>query len=338
MAEKQKRFRFFLAIAFGMPVVLGILLGIAYTGGRDVNAFPLAWMFLPACAVMIAGFATGWKQKEENGEEVGPPKLFFGTFLAFAAALVACAVLSLWLPGSAAYAAANFLVILSAPICLVELLCMKKGTRKAWGLSLTINWKKSLLGIATFALLYLLLSGLSIAAVWMLTGSAQGFSLNPYWAVNLAVSLPLNFALSFTAFLGEEYGWRGFLQGELTERFGRRKGVILLGLLWGLWHLPLNLFYYSPQTSLQSIIGQLAGCVGMGIFFGWVYLRTRNVWAVTAAHFLNNNLGLMLFGVSAAGVTLGWGDTVLSVLLYMVVYLPFLLTKEYRKGVPEQGE
>ena len=76
----------------------------------------------------------------------------------------------------------------------------------------------------------------------------------------------------------------------------------------------------------------------MGIFFGWVYLRTRNVWAVTAAHFLNNNLGLMLFGVSAAGVTLGWGDTVLSVLLYMVVYLPFLLTKEYRKGVPEQGE
>ena len=43
-------------------------------------------------------------------------------------------------------------------------------------------------------------------------------------------------------------------------------------------------------------------------------------------------------GVSAAGVTLGWGDTVLSVLLYMVVYLPFLLTKEYRKGVPEQGE
>ena len=172
----------------------------------------------------------------------------------------------------------------------------------------------------------------------MLTGSAQGFSLNPYWAVNLAVSLPLNFVLSFTAFLGEEYGWRGFLQGELTERFGRRKGVILLGLLWGLWHLPLNLFYYSPQTSLQSIIGQLAGCVGMGIFFGWVYLRTRNVWAVTAAHFLNNNLGLMLFGVSAAGVTLGWGDTVLSVLLYMVVYLPFLLTKEYRKGVPEQGE
>ena len=200
MAEKQKRFRIFLAIAFGMPVVLGILLGIAYTGGRDVNAFPLAWMFLPACAVMIAGFATGWKQKEENGEEVGPPKLFFGTFLAFAAALAACAVLSLWLPGSAAYAAANFLVILSAPVCLVELLCMKKGTRKAWGLSLTINWKKSLLGIATFALLYLLLSGLSIAAIWMLTGSAQGFSLNPYWAVNLAVSLPLNFLFHLAQF------------------------------------------------------------------------------------------------------------------------------------------
>lgn len=331
MTNDQKRLKIFLAISFGMPVILGILLGIAFYGGKDVNAFPLVWMFLPASAVMIASLATGKTQRDESGEEVGPPKVFFGTFLAFAAALIICAVLSAWLPGTAAYVAANFLVIFSSLVCLIELLCMKKQRRKAWGLSLTASWKKSLLGVLTFALLYLILSGLSIAAVWILTGSMQGFSLNPYWAVNLATALPLNFVLSFTAFLGEEYGWRYFLQGELIQRFGRRKGVILLGLLWGVWHLPLNLFYYSPQTSLQSIITQLAGCVGMGIFFGWVYLRTRNVWAVTSTHFLNNNLGLMLFGVSAAGVTLGWGDTLLSVALYMIVYLPFLLTKEFRK-------
>ena len=83
-------------------------------GGKDVNAFPLAWMYLPASAVMIASFATGRKEKDGNGEEVGPPKVFFGTFLAFAAALVACAVLSAWLPGNMAYMAANFLVIFSA--------------------------------------------------------------------------------------------------------------------------------------------------------------------------------------------------------------------------------
>lgn len=331
MTTNQKIFRIFLAISFGMPVILGILLGIAYYGGKDVNAFPLAWMYLPASAVMIASFATGRKEKDENGEEVGPPKVFFGTFLAFAAALVACAVLSAWLPGNMAYMAANFLMIFSSLVCLVELLCMKKQRRKAWGLSLTKCWKKSLLGVVTFALLYLLLSALSIGAVWLLTGSAQGYELSPYWAVNVIVGLPLNFVLSFTAFLGEEYGWRYFLQQELIDRLGKRKGVILLGLLWGIWHLPLNLFYYSPQTSLQSILVQLAGCVGMGIFFGWVYLRTRNVWAVTATHFLNNNLGVTLFAVSAAGVTVGWGDALLSIALYLIVYLPFLLTKEYRK-------
>ncbi|MCS4523181.1 CPBP family intramembrane metalloprotease [Clostridium botulinum] len=46
---------------------------------------------------------------------------------------------------------------------------------------------------------------------------------------------------------GEEYGWRYFLQTAFQERLGKRKGIIFLGIIWGIWHLPLNLFYYSPK-------------------------------------------------------------------------------------------
>lgn len=37
----------------------------------------------------------------------------------------------------------------------------------------------------------------------------------------------------------EEFGWRGYAQEPLQERFGVIGGSILLGSVWGLWHLPL---------------------------------------------------------------------------------------------------
>ncbi len=43
----------------------------------------------------------------------------------------------------------------------------------------------------------------------------------------------------FTA--GEEIGWRGFLQTPLIEAYGGLGGVILLGLIWGIWHAPIAL-------------------------------------------------------------------------------------------------
>lgn len=329
--NRNKKLYIYFLIAFGIPVILGVFMGIAYHRQQDVSVFPLIWMYLPATAVMVGAMLTGEKKTMPDGQESPVPKFFYGVFSAVTAVMIILAVLNVFLPDAGLAMWINYLVYAVSLVSLIAIPCIKKDKREAYGLRLTKNWKWSLAGIGIFVLIYLVLSAVSMVPAYLMGEDTEAFSLNPDLGMWLGLILPLNLLLSFTAFFGEEYGWRYYLQPVLQEKFGLKKGVIVLGLLWGIWHLPINLFYYSPATSVQSILVQLAGCVGMGIFFGWVYMRTQNVWAVTVIHFLNNNLGLALFNVSSVGVERQWRDTIFTILLYLVVYIPFLLMKEYRE-------
>lgn len=59
--------------------------------------------------------------------------------------------------------------------------------------------------------------------------------------INIIVVGPL---LGLIITFGEEYGWRGFLQTDLT-RLGRIRGVFILGVIWGIWHWPVIWMGYN---------------------------------------------------------------------------------------------
>lgn len=322
MSKTKKTIKIYFILTFGLPVILGIFMGISYMKGIDTSIFPLVWMYLPAFAVMVAKLFT-----QDDGYPV--PKIFYCTFSFFTIAMVALCMLSVIFTQLSFAIMVNMLAMISCPVCFLEILCMKKEKRKQYGLSLNHNLRRSLLGIVTFVALYLFMCLLNLIIENMFIGEAEGYVIKPDAYIYVAVMI-INFLFSFTAFFGEEYGWRYFLQPIMQKKFGLRGGVVLLGLLWGIWHLPINLFYYSPETGLQSILTQLAGCVGMGIFFGWVYMRTHNIWAVTIIHFINNTIGTALFDTQYSNVVWDWKTTVISICVYLIVYLPFLLSREYR--------
>ena len=160
-----------------------------------------------------------------------------------------------------------------------------------------------------------------------------------YWRTSapwvMAVVLVPNFFLSFLPFFGEEYGWRYYLTPALQGRFGARRGALAVGVLWGLWHLPLNLFFYSPDTSLQSIAAQLVACVTLGVFFTFAYEKCgKNYLAPRGAALPQQQHGLSLdrYGGYFPIKSSAGGDVASAAVQYAIVFLPFLAAKCFKKA------
>ena len=66
-----------------------------------------------------------------------------------------------------------------------------------------------------------------------------------------------SYLISYLIYFGEEYGWRYFLQPILQHRFGKRLGILILGLIWGILHHPLRLFENDTiSNGLIYMVGQ----------------------------------------------------------------------------------
>ena len=116
-----------------------------------------------------------------------------------------------------------------------------KGEQLGW---LRFAWLYPILLTAAGAVLYFILnpgmfdSGLGAMEEAM---SAQNTSMDKYTLfftqlLTSCISMPF---FRGAAGLGQEVGWRGFLQPELEKKLGFRKSVILTGVISGLWYVPM---------------------------------------------------------------------------------------------------
>lgn len=313
----------FFIVTFGLTILMGIAMALSYST-YSVDSFPLVQMYYPALGVMVALLLN-----KELSNKI--PKKFFQVYIFFVVSSIICLLIMLFIfhKDPSAYLE-TWLMIASFSLIIAYNMEDKERINK-FGLKFKKNFKKSIPYIILFVIIYL--------SAILFTSLFQG-SINEFIApfkdlrrLVVLLLLPLSFALSFIAFFGEEYGWRYFLQPALQERMGKRKGVIVLGLIWGIWHLPINMFYYSPQTSLYSVLNQLIVCICYSVFFGLVYMKTQNIWTISIIHYLNNNLGAILYGGTGKDLVYSWQAIVFNAILLSVLYIPFLLAKEYRQTV-----
>ena len=74
--------------------------------------------------------------------------------------------------------------------------------------------------------------------------------------------------------LGEELGWRGFALPRLLNGRSALSAGVILGIIWGAWHLPAFLIGGTPQNSMSFPLFMI-GVVGISILITWAFKGTR---------------------------------------------------------------
>lgn len=96
------------------------------------------------------------------------------------------------------------------------------------------------------------------------------------------------FPLNIVCGGSEELGWRGVLLPELLKRFSKIKSTLILGTIWGLWHLPLFFIKGSPQENGNFIFFFMIG-ISLSFLLTVLYTRTKSMLLCILFHtFINS--------------------------------------------------
>lgn len=103
----------------------------------------------------------------------------------------------------------------------------------------------------------------------LITGTAgDGSGFSSWYAAIPALGL------AFITGPVEELGWRGVALPLLQRRFNPLVSGVLLGIVWGVWHLPA--FALSGTVHSAWAVGPfLAGIVAMSVIMTWLFNASR---------------------------------------------------------------
>ncbi len=153
------------------------------------------------------------------------------------------------------------------------------------------------------------------SAGWIAARLVEARPLKP--AQTTTQVLWLLFYILITGPLCEELGWRGFALPRLLDRFTPFTASLILGAIWGVWHLP-SFFISGMVQAGMSLPLFLLNALLLSCFVTWVFRHTGGSVLITVLiHFMIN------ICASVIGVTI----PVLAALLLAVNILILVFDK-----------
>jgi membrane protease YdiL (CAAX protease family) len=105
------------------------------------------------------------------------------------------------------------------------------------------------------------------------------YSPNRFW-LGLAFGIPAGFF--------EEIGWTGFAYPKMLRTLSPGRAALLLGLLWGLWHIPVINYLGTavPHGAywFPFFLAFAAAMAAMRILIAWAYSNTNSVLLAQLLH------------------------------------------------------
>jgi uncharacterized protein len=143
-----------------------------------------------------------------------------------------------------------------------------KSSLKAF-LARGLQWR---VGIGWYLVVFFLPAFTGLGAIFLhllLGGESPKFLFTDYGLL----LIPIIIVGLFTGPISEEFGWRGFTQPLLQARMNPAITSLIIGVIWGLWHIPL---FYTPGTSQveMNLLWFVINGIALAFHFTWVYNHT----------------------------------------------------------------
>ena len=186
-------------------------------------------------------------------------------------------------------------------------------------------------GRAWYLAAFLLMPGLQFASVLLsalVNQSPIDFS-NVYAyrifgsSANLAL-LIVPFFLFDAIANGEEIAWRGYVLPRLQARHSALVSSLVVGVIWGLWHLPKHL----SQWDTLSFVFFMAGITARAVLYTWLYNNTKGSLLLTTLFHASGNTGGILLPV-ATTVT---GGNLLAAVIQLLLEITVVVIVIGRAG------
>jgi membrane protease YdiL (CAAX protease family) len=170
----------------------------------------------------------------------------------------------------------------------------------------------------------LLTAALLVPAISLVSILLQGWLVGPLHAPDGAI-IGAAMVWPVMAALGEEFGWRGFLLPRLAGTMRLVPAAVLVGLIWGVWHLPadyVGLKGYGDLFWLAFLINGPLVLTGHSMVMAWLWRETGGSLFVSVLYHASITACAMLSptagsegwpGIAAAGTgaLVVWGAAVL---------------------------
>lgn len=138
-----------------------------------------------------------------------------------------------------------------------------------------------------------------VTAIYLVLGGAPpGSELNFGFAMLLGTAI----LVIFTGATGEELGWRGFALPQLQSRFDALTASVLIGLWWGIWHIP-SWFMLGQVITPMYVFTFMFGCVVESVFIAWLVNSTDGSVLMSSIFHYSMNISAGLFAALLGLIT-----------------------------------
>lgn len=157
--------------------------------------------------------------------------------------------------------------------------------------------------------------------------------------ISYAITLIVIILFSAFAAAGEELGWRGFLLPQMTRMWSFRKAVIVSGLIWAVWHMPIMIAgLYNAGTPIWYQLPMFTfEILAFAVIISILRVKSNSVWPAIFIHTSHNFFDQVVFGPRTQGPLKAYfvGET--GILTILAVILSAMVVVSMFKNKPEKS-